>query len=107
MIGNRVSIFFLFMFYFLFLLEYLIGIYIFFLTLGTIPFLLVFFSSGKIAIRYIYLCSSTVAAKYAKLPILPPYLQPAGPHDFTDGCNFASGGAGILVEASPEISVST
>ncbi|XP_059639373.1 GDSL esterase/lipase 1-like [Cornus florida] len=34
-------------------------------------------------------------ALFAKLPILPPYLQP-GEHNFTDGTNFASAGAGVL-----------
>ncbi|KAK9923717.1 hypothetical protein M0R45_032118 [Rubus argutus] len=29
---------------------------------------------------------------------LPARLQP-GPHDFADGCNFASGGARVLAEA--------
>lgn len=35
------------------------------------------------------------AAEYAKLPLIPPYLQP---HiaDFSNGVNFASGGAGVL-----------
>ncbi|XP_062008730.1 GDSL esterase/lipase 1-like [Rosa rugosa] len=45
------------------------------------------FSDGRIVPDFI--------AKFAKLPMLPPYLQP-GPHDFTDGSNFASGGAGAL-----------
>ncbi|KAI9160036.1 hypothetical protein LWI28_004491 [Acer negundo] len=39
-------------------------------------------------------------AQFAKLPILPPYLQP-GTHRFTDGANFASGGAGVLSETNP------
>ncbi|KAJ9691832.1 hypothetical protein PVL29_011108 [Vitis rotundifolia] len=34
-------------------------------------------------------------AEYAKLPFLPPYLQP-GNNQFTYGSNFASGGAGAL-----------
>jgi hypothetical protein len=38
-----------------------------------------------------------VAAEFAKLPLIPPYLQP-GNHQFTNGVNFASGGAGALVE---------
>ena len=37
------------------------------------------------------------AAEYAKLPLIPPYLQP-GNHQFTYGANFASGGAGALDE---------
>ncbi|TXG68204.1 hypothetical protein EZV62_003139 [Acer yangbiense] len=39
-------------------------------------------------------------AQFAKLPILPPYLQP-GTHRFTDGANFASAGAGVLSETHP------
>lgn len=38
-----------------------------------------------------------MAAKLAKLPMPPPYLQP-GDHQFQDGTNFASAGAGILVD---------
>ncbi|PRQ51488.1 putative carboxylesterase [Rosa chinensis] len=55
------------------------------------------FSDGRIVPDFI--------AKYAKLPMLPPYLQP-GPHDFTDGCNFASAGAGVLVQTNPGRSIS-
>lgn len=40
-----------------------------------------------------------VAAEYAELPLIPPYLQP-GSHQFTYGANFASAGAGALVETS-------
>ncbi|KAK2970018.1 hypothetical protein RJ640_008358, partial [Escallonia rubra] len=36
-------------------------------------------------------------AEYAKLPSIPPYLQP-GNRRFSDGTNFASGGAGALVD---------
>ncbi|KAF3450555.1 hypothetical protein FNV43_RR06642 [Rhamnella rubrinervis] len=36
-------------------------------------------------------------AEYAKLPYIPPYLHP-GIDQFIDGVNFASGGAGALVE---------
>lgn len=39
-------------------------------------------------------------AEYAKLPLIPPFLQP-GLHQFTYGANFASGGAGALVETHP------
>ncbi|XP_031266744.1 GDSL esterase/lipase 1-like [Pistacia vera] len=39
-------------------------------------------------------------AQFANLPILPPYLQP-GAHQFTDGANFASAGAGVLDETHP------
>ncbi|TYI25462.1 hypothetical protein ES332_A05G051600v1 [Gossypium tomentosum] len=35
---------------------------------------------------------------FAGIPIIPPYLQP-GKRKFTDGVNFASGGAGALVES--------
>ena len=38
-------------------------------------------------------------AEYAKLRAIPPYLQP-GNHKFTYGANFASAGAGALVETS-------
>nr|XP_009587854.1 GDSL esterase/lipase 1-like [Nicotiana tomentosiformis]XP_016448774.1 PREDICTED: GDSL esterase/lipase 1-like [Nicotiana tabacum] len=45
------------------------------------------FSDGRIIVDFI--------AEYAKLPLIPPYLQP---HiaDFSNGVNFASGGAGVL-----------
>ncbi|KAJ0008207.1 hypothetical protein Pint_29415 [Pistacia integerrima] len=39
-------------------------------------------------------------AQFANLPILPPYLQP-GDHQFTDGANFASAGAGVLDNTRP------
>ncbi|KAL5822282.1 hypothetical protein ACOSQ4_020182 [Xanthoceras sorbifolium] len=38
--------------------------------------------------------------KVAYTASLPPYLQP-GTHRFTDGANFASAGAGVLVETHP------
>ncbi|KAL9344025.1 hypothetical protein Peur_064456 [Populus x canadensis] len=38
-------------------------------------------------------------SEFAKLPLIPLYLQP-GNHQFTDGVNFASGGAGALVETN-------
>ena len=38
-----------------------------------------------------------VAAEYAKLPLILPYLHP-GDHEYIYGMNFASGGAGALVE---------
>ncbi|XP_037492979.1 GDSL esterase/lipase 1 [Jatropha curcas] len=47
------------------------------------------FSDGRLISDFI--------AEYLKLPLIPPYLQP-GNHQFTDGTNFASGGAGALVE---------
>ncbi|THF97742.1 hypothetical protein TEA_013277 [Camellia sinensis var. sinensis] len=37
-------------------------------------------------------------AEYAKLPLIPPYMQLSNNHQFTNGVNFASGGAGALVE---------
>ncbi|XP_031272548.1 GDSL esterase/lipase 1-like [Pistacia vera] len=39
-------------------------------------------------------------AQFSNLPILAPYLQP-GPHQLTDGANFASAGAGVLDETHP------
>jgi len=36
-------------------------------------------------------------AEDAKIPFIPPFLQP-GQSQFLDGSNFASGGAGALVE---------
>ncbi|XP_011043915.1 PREDICTED: GDSL esterase/lipase 1-like [Populus euphratica] len=38
-------------------------------------------------------------AEFAKLPLIPPYLQP-GNRQFINGVNFASGGAGALVETN-------
>ncbi|XVF67195.1 hypothetical protein PTKIN_Ptkin10aG0100800 [Pterospermum kingtungense] len=40
-------------------------------------------------------------AEYAGLPLIPPYLRPGNyNHKFIDGVNFASGGAGALVETN-------
>ncbi|PON62543.1 SGNH hydrolase-type esterase domain containing protein [Trema orientale] len=47
------------------------------------------FSDGRLAPDFI--------AEYAKLPFIPPYLQPHE-HEFKYGVNFASAGAGALVE---------
>ncbi|KAI9119845.1 hypothetical protein K1719_009234 [Acacia pycnantha] len=47
------------------------------------------FSDGRLVPDFI--------AEYAEIPLIPPYLQP-GCHRFTDGANFASGGAGVLDE---------
>ncbi|PON45115.1 Lipase [Parasponia andersonii] len=47
------------------------------------------FSNGRLIPDFI--------AEYAKLPLIPPYLYP-GYVDFTNGVNFASGGAGALLE---------
>ncbi|KAF3451976.1 hypothetical protein FNV43_RR08072 [Rhamnella rubrinervis] len=38
-------------------------------------------------------------AEFAKLPLIPPYLQPAL-NSYTNGVNFASGGAGALQETN-------
>ncbi|GKV09711.1 hypothetical protein SLEP1_g21168 [Rubroshorea leprosula] len=47
------------------------------------------FSDGRLIPDFI--------AKYAKLPLIPPFLQPGFRH-FYNGVNFASAGAGALVE---------
>nr|GMD37095.1 GDSL esterase/lipase 1-like [Ipomoea batatas] len=44
------------------------------------------FSDGRVIVDFI--------AEYAKLPLLPPYLQPNA--DYSGGANFASGGGGVL-----------
>ncbi|KAK3043166.1 hypothetical protein RJ639_001599 [Escallonia herrerae] len=46
--------------------------------------------------------SEFVAAEYAKLSLIPPYLQP-GNHQFGYGINFAAGGAGALDETYPGV----
>ncbi|XP_031274224.1 GDSL esterase/lipase 5-like [Pistacia vera] len=38
---------------------------------------------------------------YLNLPLWEPYLQP-GSHNFSKGANFASAGAGVLEESSPD-----
>ncbi|KAM7483936.1 hypothetical protein LguiB_008519 [Lonicera macranthoides] len=43
-------------------------------------------------------------AEYAKLPLIQPYLQPQN-HEFAYGTNFASAGAGALVETSPGMAI--
>ncbi|XP_055960685.1 GDSL esterase/lipase 5-like [Mercurialis annua] len=48
------------------------------------------FSDGRIIVDYI--------AEYAKLPLIPPFLQPSA--DYTYGANFASGGGGVLPETN-------
>lgn len=45
----------------------------------------------------IIVCVYITAAEYANLPLIPPFLQP-GFHYYCDGVNFASAGAGALVE---------
>ncbi|XP_059456462.1 GDSL esterase/lipase 1-like isoform X2 [Corylus avellana] len=47
------------------------------------------FSDGRLISDFI--------AEYAKLPLITPYLHP-GYHSYIDGANFASAGAGALVE---------
>ena len=41
------------------------------------------------------------AAEYAKLPFIPPYLQIGYQYQLAYGANFASAGAGALVETFP------
>ncbi|CAJ1975715.1 unnamed protein product [Sphenostylis stenocarpa] len=48
------------------------------------------FSDGRIIVDFI--------AEYAKLPLIPPFLQPNA--DYSNGVNFASGGAGVLAETN-------
>ncbi|XWS72326.1 hypothetical protein CRYUN_Cryun02cG0030300 [Craigia yunnanensis] len=48
------------------------------------------FSDGRVIMDYI--------AEYAKLPLIPPFLQPSA--DYTSGANFASGGGGVLPETN-------
>ncbi|XP_061364602.1 GDSL esterase/lipase 5-like [Gastrolobium bilobum] len=48
------------------------------------------FSDGRVIIDFI--------AEYAKLPLLPPFLEPFA--DYSKGVNFASGGAGVLAETN-------
>ncbi|KAK6911809.1 GDSL lipase/esterase [Dillenia turbinata] len=43
-------------------------------------------------------------AEFMKLPICIPYLRP-GAHRFTQGANFASAGAGVLVQTNPDTSI--
>ncbi|KAK3000985.1 hypothetical protein RJ639_022165, partial [Escallonia herrerae] len=45
------------------------------------------------------------STEYAKLPLIPPYLQP-GNHQFGYGVNFASAGAGALDETFPGLVIS-
>ncbi|WCJ42866.1 GDSL lipase [Euphorbia peplus] len=44
------------------------------------------FSDGRVLVDYI--------AEYAKLPLIPPFLEPSA--DYSHGANFASGGGGVL-----------
>ncbi|KAM1062357.1 hypothetical protein PS2_026464 [Malus domestica] len=54
------------------------------------------FSDGQIIVDYI--------AEYAKLPLIPPFLQPSTA-DYTNGVNFASGGAGVLSETNQGLAI--
>ncbi|KAK2970482.1 hypothetical protein RJ640_023665, partial [Escallonia rubra] len=54
------------------------------------------FSDGRLIPDFI--------AEYAKLPLIPPYLQP-GNHQFGYGLNFPAGGAGALNETYPGVLV--
>lgn len=47
------------------------------------------FSDGRLISDFI--------AEYAKLALLPPFLQPGSQHSYYNGANFASAGAGALV----------
>ncbi|KAJ8750707.1 hypothetical protein K2173_015888 [Erythroxylum novogranatense] len=53
------------------------------------------FSDGRIIVDFI--------AEHAKLPLIPPYLEPSA--DFTNGVNFASGGAGVLPETHKGLAI--
>ncbi|XP_062087917.1 GDSL esterase/lipase 1-like [Humulus lupulus] len=55
------------------------------------------FSNGRLIPDFV--------AEYAKLPLIPPYLHP-GYVDFTSGANFASAGAGALIETHQGIALS-
>ncbi|OWM74347.1 GDSL esterase/lipase 5-like [Punica granatum] len=48
------------------------------------------FSDGRVIVDFI--------AEYAQLPVIPPFLKPSA--DYSNGVNFASGGAGILPETN-------
>jgi hypothetical protein len=48
------------------------------------------FSDGRIIVDFI--------AEYAKLPLIPPFLQPS--IEYVNGVNFASGGGGVLSETN-------
>ncbi|KAL6226850.1 hypothetical protein ACLB2K_000810 [Fragaria x ananassa] len=53
------------------------------------------FSDGRVIVDYI--------AEYAKLPLIPPFLGPTS--DYTNGVNFASGGAGVLPETNQGLAI--
>ncbi|PON62549.1 Lipase [Trema orientale] len=54
------------------------------------------FSDGRIIPDFI--------AEYAKLPLIPPYLQP-GNHEFRYGVNFASAGSGAFPETNQGMTI--
>ncbi|XP_047164887.1 GDSL lipase-like [Vigna umbellata] len=51
------------------------------------------FSDGRVIVDFI--------AEYAELSLIPPFLQPNA--DFSNGVNFASGGAGVLSETNNKL----
>ncbi|XP_028201670.1 GDSL esterase/lipase 5-like [Glycine soja] len=53
------------------------------------------FSDGRVIVDFI--------AEYAKLPQIPPFLQPNA--DYSNGVNFASGGAGVLAETNQGLAI--
>ncbi|XP_060964372.1 GDSL esterase/lipase 1 [Cannabis sativa] len=55
------------------------------------------FSNGRLIPDFV--------AEYAKLPLIPPYLHP-GYVDYTSGVNFASSGAGVLIETHQQYALS-
>ncbi|KAM7513096.1 hypothetical protein LguiB_011971 [Lonicera macranthoides] len=54
------------------------------------------FSDGRVFVDFI--------ADYAKLPLIPPFLQPSA-KEYAHGVNFASGGAGILPETNQGLAI--
>jgi hypothetical protein len=55
-------------------------------------------------VRLIFLLISN-AAEYAKLPLLLPFLEPS--IDYSNGVNFASGGAGVHPETNQGLVILT
>ncbi|KAL5572290.1 hypothetical protein UlMin_021887 [Ulmus minor] len=53
------------------------------------------FSDGRVLVDFI--------AEHAKLPLIPPFSQPSA--DYTNGANFASGGAGVLSETNQGLAI--
>lgn len=54
-------------------------------------------NNGVLLSNLVHYVSCFIIAKYANLPIIPPFLQP-GIDQYDYGVNFASAGAGALVE---------